>query len=86
MMGRHEERRASVAAWMKSYRTRIGTVSSRFEVEEALEAGLRFNRHSSRLVEFVFVPPNRTNNTNSERWTIKMGMRGLEWLVQEIYD
>ncbi len=86
VMKRKEERQAEVDAWLEAYRGRVGTVSGRSAVEEALEAGLQFQRISSELVEFTFAAPNRTAATNAGEWRIRMGRRGLEWLVQEIYD
>jgi len=86
VMKRHEKRQSEIDSWLASYVERVGVVSSIVAVEEALESGLRFRRISSTSVEFTFIPPQRKESRNSEEWRVILGQRGLEWLVQVIYD
>jgi len=87
LSGKLDERRQSVADWMDGYRRRVGSLAGNpSDVEGALEAGMQFRRISSEQVEMEFVPPARDGASNSERWKLRLGLRGLEWLIQEIYD
>lgn len=82
-----EQRLTEVNAWMTEFTTRHGVPVSRDVVEESLATGTTFRRISSVLVEFEYFPPPLTGGTpRADVWKIKMGKRGLEWLVSEIYD
>jgi len=82
-----DQRRKSVADWVAAYRNRVGTLAGNpSDVDGALEAGMQFRRISSEQVEIELVPPARTGSSNAERWKFVLGLRGLEWLIQEIYD
>jgi len=81
-----EERRKSVDAWVEAYRKRCGTVASADKVEESLATTMSLQRLSSRAVKFEYTPPDRSGAGNAGTWTVVVGQRGLEWLVQEIYD
>ena len=82
-----EKRLVEVNAWMAEFGVRYGTPESREAVEESLVSGTTFRRISSVLVEFEYFSPPLTGGTSrSEMWKIKMGKRGLEWLVSEVYD
>lgn len=85
--GQLDKRGEEVSAWYEKYDTRCGKASGgKPAVEESLEIGLVFRRLSSKLVEFEYRPPVLEGAAVSDAWKVKMGMRGLEWLVQEIYD
>ena len=86
VMKRFDERAAEVDSWLTAYRKRVGTVSDRQAVEDSLASGLRFRRISSHKVEFIFIAPDRESAENAGEWRILLGRRGLEWLVQAIYD
>jgi hypothetical protein len=86
LMNRADERAASIARWLEGYLRRVGRAQSLTDVNDSLASGLVFRRISSRVVEFEFVPPNRRGATNSESWRFRLGLRGLEWLVQAVYD
>ena len=86
VMKRFDERAAEVDEWLAAYLRRVGTVSEAQAVEDALVSGLQFSRISSTEVEFVYLAPHRAAANNSGEWKIRMGRRGLEWLVQAIYD
>ncbi len=82
-----DTRLAEVRVWMDAFYGRYGKAEGSAEVEESLVSGTSFRRISSVLVEFEYFPPPLTGGTpRSERWKIKMGKRGLEWLVSEVYD
>ncbi len=85
--GKLDSRRNSIADWVKGYQARVGTLAGiPSDVDGALEAGMQFRRLSSETVEIELVPPARNGSSNSERWKFVLGLRGLEWLIQEIYD
>jgi len=84
--GKKDERKASVDAWVDGFRKRCGKVKDPAQVEESLASGVTMSRVSSGLVKFEYVVPERSDRSNADAWTVTMGMRGLEWLVQEIYD
>lgn len=85
--GARKERSEEVAAWYLKYDARCGTApGGRSAVDESLETAVVFRRISSKVVEFEYSPPALQDDSVSENWRIRMGMRGLEWLVQEIYD
>ena len=86
LMNRAEERAASIAGWLDGYLRRVGKADNLTDVDDSLDSGLAFRRISSRVVEFEFVPPDRRGSTNSQSWRFRMGLRGLEWLVQAVYD
>lgn len=86
MMKRFDERAAEVDQWLTAYHLRVGTVADLQAVEDSLATGLQFRRIASNEVEFVFIAPNRESAQNAGEWRIRMGRRGLEWLVQAIYD
>lgn len=82
-----EARQAEVKVWMDAFHGRYGRPVSAAEVEESLVSGTTFRRISSVLVEFEYMPPPLTGGTpRGDTWKIKLGKRGLEWLVSEIYD
>lgn len=85
--GARKERSEEVGAWYLLYDARCGTApGGRDAVDESLETSVVFRRISSKVVEFEYSPPALKGDSVSENWRIRMGMRGLEWLVQEIYD
>jgi hypothetical protein len=86
VMKRFDERAAEVDKWLAAYRLRVGHVADPQDVEDSLASGLQFRRISSTAVEFIFVAPDRESANNSGEWRIRMARRGLEWLVQAIYD
>jgi hypothetical protein len=86
IMKRFDERAAEVDGWLAAYRLRVGHVADPQAVEDSLASGLQFRRISSTEVEFIFVAPDRESANNSGEWRLRMGRRGLEWLVQAIYD
>lgn len=86
VMKRHDERAAEVDSWLTAFRKRAGRVSDPQATEDALASGLQFRRLSSKEVEFVLIAPDRESSGNAGEWRIRMGRRGLEWLVQAIYD
>ncbi len=86
VMKRFDERAAEVDQWLAAYRLRVGTVADRQAVDDSLSSGLQFRRIASNEVEFVFIAPIRESAQNAGEWRIRMGRRGLEWLVQAIYD
>ncbi len=86
VMKRFDERAAEVKQWFTAYHLRVGTVVDRQAVEDALASGLKFRRIASNEVEFIFIAPDRESAGNAGEWRIRMGRRGLEWLVQAIYD
>jgi hypothetical protein len=86
LRGRLAERRASIEEWIAGYRNRVGALADKHALEEALAAGLELHRISSEEVEFLFFPPETEGSRGSPRWKIRVGLRGLEWLVKSIYD
>jgi len=87
LAGKLDQRRSSITEWVAGYQKRVGTLAGNpSDVDGALEAGLEFRRISSELVEIELVPPARNDTSTSERWKFVLGLRGLEWLIQGIYD
>jgi hypothetical protein len=86
LMKRFDERQEDVDRWLTDYKVRVGTVTSPEAVADALATGVQFHRIASNEVEFTFIAPPRDRARNAGEWRVRMGKRGLEWLVQEIYD
>jgi hypothetical protein len=86
LMKRFDMRQEEVDRWQTEFQIRVGKVANAQAVEDALETGVQFRRIASNDVEFTFIAPPREGARNSGQWRVRMGKRGLEWLVQEIYD